>query len=549
MNRKYVAGGVILLAGIAGFMGVRFFENQTAQAVREALAGASVQTAEVRYSLLNNTLFLKGLEYELTDKDGTRKGSVESVEVKGFNRGCLAAGADAAAYDAVSLPLVAESVVITGVSDRQEGAGMQVEQKLASLQLRGWHQRLGVVLEQYRLHRNEASCYEELYRYRLDGMDADRLTLSLTEKDVLSMAFDVDAARLVEGVRAPQGGEKVSPMSLTLDGIRFTGTDFSDISVSGELKSVTVRDLLLPEPAVMVELIAVNRAMDAADLDTEEGMDAFDAQYVKMMELLQKNYEKKPPLSGFSMKETGLRVTTAEKSPAAQDKEPLVTVAMNSLDYALALVGAGDYKTAVELDGLSLDMPELRSDAILKRYAPEGFVLNAEGESVTGEEKMSGHVRYELKGLGELSLELALSGDMGALERLSVDSTAVDPFAVMQSVNLERLNMNYEDSGLLPMALELVAREEGQTPEALLSMLFQNLSVIGQFPNRAAQQLGSALAEQLTMPGEFGMALVPAKPMTLLTLFSMIMEASDELPVSFSSVPGQKPLTDYLPKN
>ena len=549
MNRKVVAGGLVLLVGLAGFAGVRFLENQTETAVREALEGASAKVAEVRYSLLGNTLSLKGVAYEVTDEGWTRKGSVESVEVMGFNRACLATGADAAAYDADKLPLVAESVVITGLCDRDEGFGTQVEQKFASLQMRGWYQRLGVFLEQYRQHRGEASWYEEMFRYRLDAMDVDHLTLSLTEKDVLTMEFSVDSVMLAEGVRAPQGGEKVVPMSLTFDGIRFTGTDFSDINVSGELKNVAVRDLLLPEPDVMVELIAVNRAMDAADLDSEDGLDSFEAQYVKMVELLQKNYEKKPPLSGFSMKETGIRVTPVKEASSAQDKESLVTVGLNSLDYTLALVGAGDYKTVVELDGLSLDMPELRSDAILKRYAPEGFVLNAEGESVTGDEKLSGHVRYELKGLAELSLELTLGGDISGLERLSVEPDSADPFDVLQNVMFESMNLEYKDSGLLPMTIELAAREQGQAPDAILDVLFQNLSTIGRFQNKAAQQLGPMLTEQLTMPGEFGMSFIPEKPMSLMEFLSMAFEFSEDLPVAFSSVPGEKPLKDYLPKN
>ena len=547
MNRKVVAGGLILLVGLAGFAGVRFLENQTETVVRDALEGASAKATEVRYSLLGNTLSLKGVTYEVTDDGWTRRGSVESVEVTGFNRACLATGADAAAYDADKLPLVAESVVITGLCDRNEGAGMQVEQKFASLQMRGWYQRLGVFLEQYRQHLGEASWYEEMFRYRLDAMDADHLTLSLTEKDVLSMEFSVDAVMLAEGVRAPRGTEKVAPMSLIFEGIHFTGTDMSEITVSGDTKTLTVRDLLLPEPAAMVELLAANRAMIAADLDTDAGMETFEEQYMKMMDLLRKIYEKKLPFSGFSMKE--MKVSAAPMKAAAPVREPLVMVGLNSLDYTLALTDSGEHKAAVNLDELLLDMAELRRDDILKRYAPEGFVLSAEGESVTSDEKFSGHAWYELKGLAELSLGLTLGGDISGLERLYVDPDSADPFAVIQRVIFESMNMEYKDSGLLPMTIELAAREQGRTPEAILDVLFQNLSTVGLFQNKASQQLGPMLTEQLTMPGEFGMSFVPEKPVSLMEFLSMLLEFSEDLPVAFSSVPGEKPLKDYLPKN
>ena len=89
MNKKYIAGGLIFWAGLSGYMGLRILESYTEDAVYAALSAVPAQAGEIRYSFLSNTLSLKGVEYELPDDEIMHKGTIESVEVTGFNRKCM----------------------------------------------------------------------------------------------------------------------------------------------------------------------------------------------------------------------------------------------------------------------------------------------------------------------------------------------------------------------------------------------------------------------------------------------------------------------------
>ena len=547
MNKKYIVGGLIFWAGLSGYMGLRILESYTEDAVFAALSAVPAEAQEIRYSFLTNTLTLKGVEYELPDDKIMHKGSIERVEVTGFNRKCMFVKPDMPAYDPDTLPIVAESIHAEGIVDKLHFDQTQVEQRIADVQLLGWYQRLGMFLDQHRQHNGELSYYEELYRYRLDGLEVSNVAVTVTEPDMEPLNVNIDKLALSEGVRAPRSEEKVAPVSMYLSGVRFSGKDSSGEMISGGAQRLEVRDVLLPDPAVMVELSGINKALDAADLDTEAGSMEFENQLTRLVTVLQQNYEKKVPFSRMGMQ--GARLELTGGSAAAENAgKKMAAIALNGFDYTQALTADGDVRSTASLNTLKLDVPELNEDPIIARYAPEGFVLNMSGESVSGDDSIEGKGRYELKGLGELEGSLAILGDVKALQNWSGMSD-ITPEELMQNVQLKNLNLVYRDSGLLAMVVEIMARKDGRSPEDLLVEASQMLAMTSQVPNRAAQQLGTALAEQLSMPGEFAMALEPAAPISFLDLFTMVMMGSDNLPVTFSSKAGPKALKDYLPKN
>ena len=547
MNKKYIVGGLIFWAGLSGYMGLRILESYTEDAVFAALSAVPAEAQEIRYSFLTNTLTLKGVEYELPDDKIMHKGSIERVEVTGFNRKCMFVKPDMPAYDPDTLPIVAESIHAEGIVDKLHFDQTQVEQRIADVQLLGWYQRLGMFLDQHRQHNGELSYYEELYRYRLDGLEVSNVAVTVTEPDMEPLNVNIDKLALSEGVRAPRNEEKVAPVSMYLSGVRFSGKDSSGEMISGGAQRLEVRDVLLPDPAVMVELSGINKALDAADLDTEAGSMEFENQLTRLVTVLQQNYEKKVPFSRMGMQ--GARLELTGGSAAAENAgKKMAAIALNGFDYTQALTADGDVRSTASLNTLKLDVPELNEDPIIARYAPEGFILNMSGESVSGDDSIEGKGRYELKGLGELEGSLAILGDVKTLQSWSGMSD-ITPEELMQNVQLKNLNLVYRDSGLLAMVVEIMARKDGRSPEDLLVEASQMLAMTSQVPNRAAQQLGTALAEQLSMPGEFAMALEPAAPISFLDLFTMVMMGSDNLPVTFSSKAGPKALKDYLPKN
>ena len=547
MNKKYIVGGLIFWAGLSGYMGLRILESYTEDAVFAALSAVPAEAQEIRYSFLTNTLTLKGVEYELPDDKIMHKGSIERVEVTGFNRKCMFVKPDMPAYDPDTLPIVAESIHAEGIVDKLHFDQTQVEQRIADVQLLGWYQRLGMFLDQHRQHNGELSYYEELYRYRLDGLEVSNVAVTVTEPDMEPLNVNIDKLALSEGVRAPRSEEKVAPVSMYLSGVRFSGKDSSGEMISGGAQRLEVKDVLLPDPAVMVELSGINKALDAADLDTEAGSMEFENQLTRLVTVLQQNYEKKVPFSRMGMQ--GARLELTGGSAAAENAgKKMAAIALNSFDYTQALTADGDVRSTASLNTLKLDVPELNEDPIIARYAPEGFALNMSGESVSGDDSIEGKGRYELKGLGELEGSLAILGDVKALQNWS-GMNDITPEELMQNVQLKNLNLVYKDSGLLAMIVEIMARKDGRSPEDLLVEASQMLAMTSQVPNRAAQQLGTALAEQLSMPGEFAMALEPAAPISFLDLFTMVMRGSDNLPVTFSSKAGPKALKDYLPKN
>ena len=295
MNKKYIVGGLIFWAGLSGYMGLRILESYTEDAVFAALSAVPAQAQEIRYSFLNNTLRLKGVEYELPDKKIMHKGTIESVEVTGFNRKCMFVKPNMPAYDPDALPIVAESVTATGIVDNVHVGHTRMEQRVERVELRGWYQRLGMLLDQHNQHSGEASFFEELYRCRLDGLELDKVTSVISEPETVPVTFAAAKAMLSEGIRAPRGTDRVSPVSLRLSGLSISGRNFS-----GGLQQLDLNGLLLLEPADMAEFLRLNRELDAA-VSKDADDDAAETLLDGMFEILAKHGQDRRPLSGLAM--------------------------------------------------------------------------------------------------------------------------------------------------------------------------------------------------------------------------------------------------------
>ena len=539
MNKKYIVGGLIFWVGVSGYMGLRILESYTEDAVFAALSAVPAQAAEIRYSFLSNTLALKGVEYELPDDRIMHKGTIESVEVKGFNRKCVYVRPDMPAYHADALPIVAESVTAKGIVDNIHVAQTRVEQKIDEVQIRGWHQRLGMLLDQHSQHRGEASYFEELFRCSLEGFEVGRISTTILAPDAAPVNVAVDSVSLPDGLRAPRGEEKVAPASVKISGIRFAGHQFF-----GGLQSLDLRDVLLPEPAALAEIFRLNR--DSASEAAQFGA-LRDETIGKVFAVLQKNYENRIPVGRVALQ--GASFTRNEYPPNSGGKVAVLSVGLKSLDYALSRADKGALRNTTKLSGLKINVPyTLPGAKVISRYSPDGLTLNADGESLTSDTEFSARSHYELEGLGTLDGDISLTGDMRTLEQalLSDEESPEELDALMQNLRMRSMHLVYKDSGLVPLGVEFMSAWRFSTPEKLLATSVGMLKMFGESPERPVRELCRALAEQLSRPGEFSMTIAPEKPMNAAEAFALASANPDALPVSFRSKPGDKALTDYL---
>ena len=516
MNKKYIAGGLIFWAGLSGYMGLRILESYTEDAVYAALSAVPAQAGEIRYSFLSNTLSLKGVEYELPDDEIMHKGTIESVEVTGFNRKCMFVKPKMPDYDADTLPIVAESIVATGIADNIHFGNTRIEQKIADVRVNGWYQRIGLLLDLRSRHKGEPSFYEEMYRCRLDGLEINNVHSVTSSPDMPApMSFGVEKIALSRGVAAPRGTDKVSPISLYASGLTFDNE-----ASSGSLQRVEVQDLLLPEPKDMASLVNVAAMLEtssekaAGETDPSAPETSPEDALADVVERLQEYY-------GSHLFYTLLGLQGGKIS--FKSSPVPVSAALNGFSHRQSMEGRGVVRDVVDLSRLQLNLPRDGEPllVLMARYAPEGLVLNVKGDIRTGKDEVSGTGRYEVEGLGVLEGECAYSGDIAALTGMSVLSSEEDYFGAMQKVQLKKLSATYKDSGLLPMALEIFARENGGTPEEYAAMAVQMGSGLEQFPDKLVREAGKLLR-----------ALVnPA-----------------ELPLSLGSTPGSRPLAQYLEK-
>lgn len=542
MNKKYVMGAVVICAAAAGWFGMYTVEKTTETAVADALSAVPAKAGEIKYSFLQNTLTLKGVEFDITDTTITRKGRIDNVEVKGFNRKYVFSRSDAP-YNPDTLPVVAESITATGISDTMTMNEVTMEQKVEKVQLTGWHQRLGTLLSLRRDHMGEASFFEELYRCRIDGMEISNVTMKLSDPDISGVVFSVEKMALPEGVRAPRGTDKVSPVTVSFSGIRFD----AEKDIFGSLQKLELRDVLLPAPEVVAEFFQLSKKLNAVDGEELYGSEA-DKLFTDLFLIMQKNYEKQVPVGRILLEKGSISLRDDPEDEGAAPS--VLTMDMKSFDYLMSMTEAGAFKNTTTLSGVKFAFPESMEEAdILNRYAPDGLVLNAKSESLTSDKEASGKVRYELEGLGELEGDMALEGDI----RTFLDSITyeVDPGqreALMNNLRMKSMNLTYRDSGLMAMSVEIASRWNNCSIEESMAFMESSLQELARMRERPLRELGNGLLEQMAHPGEFRMTIAPEKPMNVMEAALVASLNPDALPVTFSSKPGTKALTDYLPK-
>ncbi|HJD97143.1 hypothetical protein [Mailhella massiliensis] len=543
MNKKYIAGGLIFWAGLSGYMGLRILESYTEDAVYAALSAVPAQAEVIRYSFLSNTLSLKNVEYELPHEHIMHKGTIESVEVTGFNRKCMFVKPNMPAYDADTLPIVAESITASGIVDSIHVDNTRVEQKIADVQIKGWYQRLGLLLDQRSKHKGEAPFYEELYRYRMDGLEINNINSVLTSTDMSDpLSFAVGKVALSQGVAAPRGDAKVAPISMYASGLSF-----SHKSAFGTLQRVEVKDLLLPDPEAMEGIIGLYDSLEtapaaagkAADRKDAKAEPAADDMLDSALTNLLKYYDTHLFYTLFGVQ--GMNFTLKAEPES-------MTVALKGFFHTQSREGADVKKDGVDLSGLKFILPRGGDPvfAVLSHYAPEGITLNIKGDIRTGKDELASVARYELEGLGVLDGECVYGGDFAALNNLSLLTSEDAGLAVLQKLQLKKLSAAYKDSGLLAMVLELAAPEYSLTPEEAAKTIVQMGRELEAVPVKLYQEIGVLLKDQFTAPGEMGMSFKSEKPMSFMDLFTMAFMAPEMLPFSFTSTPGAKPLAEYL---
>ena len=161
MNKKYIIGGLMFWAGVSGYMGLRVLESYTEDAVYAVLTVVNAQAKEIRYNFLTDDLRVTGIEYEVPHDTIVHRGTIDSVEISKFHRKIMFVKPKMEDYDADALPRVGESFKIRGISDRVHKGPAVTETKVAEVDMRNWHQRVGMVLD----HFARKGLYSESYGF------------------------------------------------------------------------------------------------------------------------------------------------------------------------------------------------------------------------------------------------------------------------------------------------------------------------------------------------------------------------------------------------
>ncbi|WP_273523886.1 hypothetical protein [Mailhella massiliensis] len=527
MRKISVVGGVVVLAVLAGWGGVRFLEDRVEKNIVEAFVAAGGQVREADYHLLDNILVLQGMTYEVRERNGAvRTGAVERVVAEGMNRRMLLDWYAVDERDREEPPLVAEQIVLTGMTETLQDGPVRVDQRAGKIRIRGWRQRLGRLLYEYRLKSCSSSFFEELYRCRLDGLEISRVELTLSRPGLAApVRMNVEKVALSEGLNAPRGETMVSSLSL-----EFSGLSISGQGINGFLRRAGIRELRLPEPEALAELAELlGRKRPGEEL------------VAGMLELWQKQQEAALPYASLTMQDMKLVSTDMP-----------VGVFFEGFSSALSMEGEGVRREKTEYSRLRFLLPRKGDKyfTIIARYAPDGLVLTVKTDSVMTGTSLSCTGRCEVETLGVVEGEWRLSGDAGALKELKdvfFFSSGNNIYEVLQKrLVLEKLNASCNDSGLLPMMLELVAWRNFERPEVYADKVLETGRALEQNPDRGFRELGRLLREQFTAPGTCSMTFSSEEPVELQAFVGMFFRMPEKFPFTFTSVPGTKPLKEYL---
>lgn len=518
MNKKFIIGGIMFWAGLSGYMGLRVLESYTEDAVYAVLSVIPAQAQEIRYSFLDDSLRLKGVEYEIPDEKVVHKGSIESVEVTKFHRKIMYVKPVMPPYDADELPRVGETFKFTGIVDRIHEGNTVVESRIDSVEMKGWYQRVGMVLDRLARKGAGAEFFEELFRTRIDELKASQIDVSVVAPSLEApVRMHIDQIDVPGGIRAPRGEEKNTPVHLVLD--RLT---FGQKEASASVGRLELRALRAPQPEQLGRLVELARAIREGRKETAE-----------LSALLVESYEKFPPFGLFSLYD--LRVKPDNAS------EPLT---VSSASYALTYEGDG-YTDSLKCKDLHV-RPETFGDlsGVVKRFAPDGIRLDVTSDSQCNSKTLSTKVSYDLPGLGRFEGASDMAGDFISLKKFSLLGELVDfaPQSLLEKVQINRISARYADSGLMGLGLAAAAQELGVTPEQLVAEARATADAMAKDSNSVLAQLGKVLQEQLQHPGEVSLEMVPKECMSIGKLAETLFVSPQDFPLTVTSRPGQKAL-------
>lgn len=523
MNKKFIIAGVMFWASLSGYMGLRVLESYTEDAVYAVLSVIPAQAQEIRYSFLTNALTVKGIEYEIPHDTIVHRGTIESVEVKNFARKIMFVKPNMPPYDADELPRVGESFTFTGIIDNVHAGQTVTERRIGSLDVKGWYQRIGMLLDRYHRDGMTAPFFEELYRVRVDEINASQFSYTMKRPDMkVPLSLSIDQVSVPGGIKAPRGTAKNTPMNLVFDRVlaHQGGT-------SASMGRIEARDVLFPEPAMMERLVALGQNGKAKQANASEDV----------MNVLDETYAVQAPFSFASVQNVRLATENLKED-----------VTLSSASYALSYHNDGT-TNSFRVSDLHIK-PEAfgEMERTIRDFAPEGLKLSFSSEGKSDSTSFQTDMNSEFSGLGKLVSKIALEGDFNQLKKLSLhsDLSKHDSLMALSSFKVKNLEASYADSGLLPLVIAVAAQRMQENPQAIAGELSRIANGLAADPNPLVSQLGRAFTEQMQTPGELSVALSPERPIRMQEMLMMLLTEPEAIPLKVESRAGSKTMKEYL---
>jgi len=524
MDKRFIIGGLMFWAGVSGYMGLRVLESYTEDAVYAVLSVVPATAKEIRYNFLTDDLRVTGIEYEIPHDTIVHQGTIDSVEVTKFHRKIMYVKPKMAPYAADELPRVGEDFKIRGIADRVHEGKSVLETKIAEVDMKGWYQRVGMVLDNFARKGVGEAFFEELFRTRVDELSARGIEMTLTDPSMKApFSLRADQFSVPGGIQAPRGTEKTTPVNMVLDRVSFAQGD-----ISGTVGRVDLKGLRAPEPDKLARIHALAKEL------REKKADALSDE---MLSTLCTSWDKYAP---FSV--AGVQNVSVKPGKDAQ------SVKAASASYALSRKG-DTWSDSMKCTGLELK-PELFKgmEATVKRFAPEGLKLDIASDSTSDSRSVHSTGSYVVNGLGKLDTATSLEGEFGQLRKLclSTDVAALDPFALASGLKVQNLKVSYTDSGLLPLILSAIADNVAMPPAVLAQEASTVAFGMATDGNTLLRKVGTALGQQLLTPGELEIEFAPEKSMTVDEFMNRLLTEPASLPFKVTSKPGNKPMQEYF---
>ncbi len=395
-------------------------------AIANALAAAHAKAEKVTFSAEEQSLVITGLEYTGPQGNIQHKGRIEQIRLEGFDEKALLESGD----EPGELPRLAEKAVISGWTDFSEENGDKMVLSMETSTVQGWYQRLGTLLKSAS-QEDKGVFFSELVNYRLDGAQAENLTIRLEPSKPDSLPVNITVKSLEEpgGVPAPGTDGQPRKANQVMSGIAFASGE-----ASGTLDKITLSGVIIPQPAQMAALWKkISDTGKKADPETA-------------LKMLADIYGGNPPFSLVSFE--NLKVETTEKGALAT---------LDNLSLAMDGSDDGAYKLDFSINALRLTPSAMgKFKEMAMRHAPEGVVLDMRVNGSSAETGSNANASIKLREFGSLEFGWTVKGDglalLKQLPSLAKDSAGLNK---LLSDNVTSTKLVYEDSGLLPLVANL----------------------------------------------------------------------------------------------